>query len=550
MLYPTSTSSSESIVDASNLVDQPSEQRAGQARTKHALWHLVAIAFTLTGLALATYTMPSLERVRPWMRGEGVPVVRLFTGAERVELPQFEGGATAAATPRLPHSPHGGPSDGVEDFVILEDDEDEGDDEQPLPAGRRPPAHDIAPAEYGDVEVPIENPEALQYFFAALQRTAQQRSGAITRVAHYGDSAIAADEISQTLRRRLQRRFGDAGHGFMLAAGGDMHYVHRDVSHSESDGWELSSIVRRGLKTGLYGYGGVVARATRGEYATFGTTEKGPIGRSVSRFEIYFQRSPSGGELRLLVDGEPRETVSTRGRGFEDGFHVVEVPDGPHSLTLRTSGEVRVYGVVQERDEPGVVYDALGMVGARADRLLDADPEHMASQIARRKPDLIVLGFGGNEAGNDWLDPEKYARSLKQVLKLMRAGKPESSCLLFAPLDQGQRTPRGRIITLSVLPAIVLTQREVAKEEGCAFFDTWSAMGGEGAMARWYAARPRLVSSDLRHATPRGYAILGTAYYKALIKSYADYVADTETTAAPARAEAPPATAPIAAGHE
>jgi hypothetical protein len=49
-------------------------------------------------------------------------------------------------------------------------------------------------------------------------------------------------------------------------------------------------------------------------------------------------------------------------------------------------------------------------------------------------------------------------------------------------------------------------------------------MGGEGAMGRWFEAHPRLVSSDLRHATPQGYAILGNAYYKALLEGFASYL--------------------------
>jgi lysophospholipase L1-like esterase len=240
---------------------------------------------------------------------------------------------------------------------------------------------------------------------------------------------------------------------------------------------------------------------------------------------VFYQRFPNGGDLKLTVDNGAPQTVRTRSDTTEDGWQVIDVPDGAHSLSVRTTGEVRLYGVVQERAGPGVVYDALGLVGARADRLLDADPDHMARQIAHRDPDLLVLAFGGNEAGNDWLDPARYAQSLRKVIHLMRAGKPEMSCLLFAPLDQAERTPRGRIITLSLLPAIVLTQREVAISEGCAFFDTWTAMGGEGAMERWYEARPRLVSSDLRHATPAGYAILGTAYYKAMLESFANYLA-------------------------
>jgi lysophospholipase L1-like esterase len=438
------------------------------------------------------------------------------------DLPQFEG--AAVAPPRPTDTPAG-----LAAAVAEVEAEAEAEDDavpQLRAAGGGTPALEIAPKEYADVQVEIENIASLEFFYAALRRTANQDAAAITRVAHYGDSSVAADEITQTLRRKLQRRFGDAGHGFHLTAGGDMHYIHRDVAHGESDGWELMSIVRRGLKSGYYGYGGVLARGWGSQTASFGTVDKGSIGHAVSRFEIFYQRHSGGGDLKLSVDGQLRETLRTRSDTLEDAWHRIDVPDGPHTLSIRTGGgEVRMYGVAQERSGPGVVYDALGLVGARADRLLDADPDHMAAQIAHRDPDMLVLAFGGNEAGNDWLDPRRYAESLREVIKLMMAGKPEMSCLLFSPLDQGERTPRGRIITLSVLPAIVLTQREVAKEMGCAFFDTWTAMGGEGAMARWYEARPRLVSSDLRHATPAGYAILGTAYYKALIKGFAAYLA-------------------------
>lgn len=539
MRYPTSTSSFEpaTATNAATLVDAPSDQRSSKPRTARGLLHLVVLALTLVSLAVASYFVPSLERVRPWVKGEGVPVVRLFTSDRRVaELPQFEGAAA-----NVPRPSRGDPAA----------DGERGGDGPELDADMMQFGLEITAKEYAGAPVSIENPKALKYFFEALRHVAEQEPGATVRVAHYGDSSVAADEITQTVRRKMQLRFGDAGHGFMLMAKGEMHYVHRDVAHGESDGWELSSIVRRGLKSGFYGYGGVLARAYGGEFASFGTVTRGPIGTSVSRFEVFFQRFPNGGDLKLTVDNGAPQTVRTRSDTTEDAWHVIDVPDGPHSLSVRTSGEVRLYGVVQERAGPGVVYDALGLVGARADRLLDADPDHMARQMAHRDPDLLVLAFGGNEAGNDWLDPARYAQSLRKVIHLMRAGKPEMSCLLFAPLDQAERTPRGRIITLSLLPAIVFTQREVAISEGCAFFDTWTAMGGEGAMERWYEARPRLVSSDLRHATPAGYAILGTAYYKAMLESFANYLArrDAVEPRKPAAAAAQPveAVAPAAA---
>jgi lysophospholipase L1-like esterase len=491
-------------------------------------------------IASVTYFVPSFERVRPWVAGEGVPVVRLFTDHHKpVDLPDFQGSAAAAlANPEPPDD--FGPE--IPDLAETSPMPTPGNDSSNTP-DRPSPAAAAAAAASGDaprntqVAAPkekehtgpsnvraIEHVEHLSAFFAALARSSKAEPNAITRVAHYGDSSVAADAITSTARRRLQQRFGDSGHGFMLTAKSNMFYGHRDVSHNESGGWQLASIVRKQLKTGEYGYGGIVSTGQPGQFTQFGTSSRGPIGRSVSRFEVFYQRFPEGGEMGLTVDDGQERVIQTQGE-LQDAWEVINVPDGEHSLTVRARGQIRMYGVSQERNVPGVVYDALGLVGARAVHLLDADPKHIAGQIRHRDPDLLVLGFGGNEAGNEKMNMQSYATTLTKVIKLMRAGKPQMSCMLFGPLDQGERNARGDIQTLPALPGIVDVQRQVSKEQGCAFFDTYKAMGGYGAVARWYNARPRLFGPDLRHATPTGYAIIGDMYFQSLMKGFADYLA-------------------------
>lgn len=105
----------------------------------------------------------------------------------------------------------------------------------------------------------------------------------------------------------------------------------------------------------------------------------------------------------------------------------------------------------------------------------------------------------------------------------MRQGREDLGCLVFAPLDQARRR-RGRIRTLPTIPLIVEAQRRAAFDSGCAFYDTWQAMGGENAMRQWSKARPRLAMGDLRHATPAGYEIIGNMFYKALLAGFADYL--------------------------
>jgi lysophospholipase L1-like esterase len=324
----------------------------------------------------------------------------------------------------------------------------------------------------------------------------------------------------------LQQRFGDSGHGFILTARGPMQfYMHRDIVHRSAGSWEVSSIVHGQLRDGRYGYGGVQARAAGGASATFATVEEGPIGTKASRFSLFYQKARGGGGVQIRVDGETARTISTAADKVEDAVEVVDVPDGPHQFSLRMTGSTsKLYGVALDRDATGVTYDSLGLVGAMAQRLLEFRPEHVAEQLEMRDPHLLILGFGGNESANRWLNVANYEKELEQVVTLMRAGNPERACMLFGPLDQGERDKRGKVVTVEVLPKIIDAQRRVAAKHGCAFFDAYLAMGGEGTMARWMKVRPRLATSDMRHATPEGYEVVGTLYYKALLRAFAEYL--------------------------
>jgi hypothetical protein len=73
------------------------------------------------------------------------------------------------------------------------------------------------------------------------------------------------------------------------------------------------------------------------------------------------------------------------------------------------------------------------------------------------------------------------------------------------------------------LPRLVKIESTVAGEEGVAFFNTFQAMGGEGTMARWYSAEPRLVGADYIHPMPGGAKIVGELLYSALRDGYNEY---------------------------
>lgn len=500
------------------------------AATGPALAHLATVSAILAILAAIPYLSPVLVRWRVWVAGEGAPIVRMFTREEPVEngMAIATGGARNQAATRRQVAAELG--EGVAANLELDEPAPRGEPPPEEPREQAGPAVRIRPEELEGLVRELEDPSghAMDHFYEALYRTARREAGAITRVAQYGDSSIAGDGITSTLRRRFQQRFGDAGHGFVLIARGTMPYRHADVRHDANDAWRLIELVRGGLRDDLYGYGGVQYRSSHGATARFGTSDRGPVGRAVSRFELWFQRHERGGRIDLRVDSGERAVLETRGDAVEDAWHVVEVPDGEHRLELRTAGggESRLYGMVLEREGPGVVYDSLGMVGARGRRMLGIDAAHFARQHAHRGTNLIVLGFGGNEADDP--STERLDDDYRRLARLVRRARPEAACLFMAPLDQAERDERGEVRTLRPVPAIVEAQRRAAAAEGCAFFDTFAAMGGEGSMRRWFRTNPRLAFGDYRHATPAGYTVIGNMLYKALLKGFADWLEQRE----------------------
>ena len=207
---------------------------------------------------------------------------------------------------------------------------------------------------------------------------------------------------------------------------------------------------------------------------------------------------------------------------------MIEVEDGPHQFEVvaRGHGLAKAYGVVLEREVPGAVWDELSLIGSFTQRLDYQDAEHLAGQLKHRHIDLAVFMLGGNDVQRERTDLKKtttpYQRQYARVLKKFRAGRPKASCLVMALIDHVQRI-NGKIQTREIMPRLVRAQRKVALEQGCAFYDTFMAMGGDGSFARWYHARPRLAAKDLHHPTLLGQRRIGEMFYQALMQGYAAF---------------------------
>jgi lysophospholipase L1-like esterase len=373
----------------------------------------------------------------------------------------------------------------------------------------------------------IEDPSghALDPFFATLYAVERKDPRAIARITYYGDSIVASDFVTGTLRRRLQKRFGDAGHGFMLMANPWPGYSHNDVVRFATPGWLVSRVVGPFSKDGLYGLGGVSFRSEGpGLFSRFGTTTTGTFGRSVSRFVVDYLEQPGGGTIGVKIDGKDQENIETRADATKSGIKLFEVPDGPHELEVRAlSANVRAFGVWMEREGPGVVLDSIGIQGCRIRFLDQTDDAHWAEQLRLRDPSLTVFEYGLNESEDGELYPlDQYEATMKAVLQQVKAALPKAACLVVGPLDRAEKKGDG-FRSRPVVPKLAAIQRKVSAEVGCGYWDTLGAMGGFGSMAVWY--QRGLGGQDLGHPSSAGAEVLGNWVYLALMEAYEGYKA-------------------------
>jgi len=394
----------------------------------------------------------------------------------------------------------------------------------PAPPAAASRSEDRAPPD--EVEAPFDllervRGDELDGFHAALARTAGLREGAVTRVVHLGDSSIGLDQLTHGIRRRMQRRFGDAGPGFVLLQPHSASYRHAVAHPGVRRKWEFCFLIFRCRRDGHYGLGGVTFRSGGGAATVYQVPDAGGDDGAATRFELWYATQPHGGSLVVTAGGR-RRVLDTEGPRLEDARWSRRLPEGARWVRVQArGGPVRAYGVVLEHERPGVVWDGLSMIGAFTHRLLAQDAEHLAGQIRWRDPDLVVLSYGGNDlrrfaAGR--VDQDGLEAETRQAIRHIRRGRPGVSCIVVGINDH--RKSGALVVGPDEVEGVLMAQRRAARAEGCAFFDTYRAMGGRGAFERWAAHRPPLVANDQKHLTRAGRVILSRRIYDALLRDH------------------------------
>ena len=356
-------------------------------------------------------------------------------------------------------------------------------------------------------------------FYAALRELEQKTRKEHVRIEWIGDSHGASDLWSGRLRSALQKRFGDGGPGFVHI--GSKQYRHDGIKIGVEGKWASwpkgpSTVLKTG--DGIFGLGGILWHPREGgAHASLLVEDTALTGKLI--WDLCYKLGSKDDELLVHIGTAAKTLLRvTQPDQIKHLRHLGLTSTGP-GATLNVTpmgGRPELCGVAIETDpsdKPGVVVDTLGINGARLATPLAWDEPSWEAELARRAPSLVILQFGTNESGDRFVNPANYGEHLEKVMARVRKVAPETDCLVVGPTDRAD--------TIERTPLVRDALKEGAAKVGCAFFDTYAAMGGKGSIETWRKEIPPRAAGDGIHLSWRGYYEVGDKLTAALLSGYA-----------------------------
>ena len=360
--------------------------------------------------------------------------------------------------------------------------------------------------------VPITgNLEQMKYFMSALKNSKKQK----VRIAHYGDSLIMGDIITEYLRNKFQMQYGGYGVG-MLSIVADDSRMKRTVTQTYSDDWTFASIVSGDREQYPLGMNGTVCVPKPGSWVQY---EASRVFDNVSSFEVVrvlYSNSDRTSTVEYAFDNDQPKMVS-----LENGTGLKQlILDAKRKVTkvrIRfISGKAPyMYSVSLESTGNGVYVDNFSLRGNSGVSLLDISSDTYEKYDWFVNYNLIILNFGANVSFSDRSAYTLYEKKMEEVIEKLKKVFPHTSFLLVAVGDKTMKKG-NRFMTNPDIPFLIDIQKRIAEKTGIAFWNLWEVMGGDNSMYSWVNAEPPLAFRDYVHLNSEGGEIIANLLFEAL----------------------------------
>lgn len=367
----------------------------------------------------------------------------------------------------------------------------------------------------------------LNHFFAELEALKRGKDTVIN-IIQLGDSHIQAGYFSGQLMRSFHKDFGNAGRGFISPL--------KLIKSNEPDDYFIRSTIPNWTGSRCiqskplfpFGIGGMGIKSTASKINM--DVEITPVNGAGYLFNeaVLFRHSDA---LPLIATGLPVDMVKTMS-GKEtlanqvvcDTFRVGQLTDKLllRSHTHQLHGNNIYYGLNLTNKQPGVLFHSIGINGAMF--INYTSPEYV-QQLALLKPSLLIISLGTNETFGRRFTEQEFTGQLSAFISLVRKYIPSTAILLTTPPEcyKRIRVNKKRVYVRNEnIEKAAHAFVTYAHKEGIPCWDLFAVTGGKGSYKKWYSAG--LMGNDRVHFTKEAYREQGKLLYRALMKSYNQYI--------------------------
>ena len=367
---------------------------------------------------------------------------------------------------------------------------------------------DIKPIDYSSVATgEIPDIEDFGGSMAKFKAALSQASSRPVRIAFFGDSFIEGDILTSDLREMLQTQYGGKGVGWVDISCVSERF--RLTAKTNSAGWEKHHANdKTGHKGALQGLNGAYFIA-KGNASFNVTTNKGHAA-TADQATVFFV--PGGISIKGKVNGaDIQPVVNDNG-----GAMATAVFQGQSigKFAFDANGNGRVFGVALDGNT-GISLDNYSMRGSNGWYTANTSDDILDAYARLRPYDLFIFEYGLNIANKKQTDYSPYTSRFKKVIRKIKAHFPNASILILGSGDRDERTADG-FVTMKGVKELMAAQRQMAADEGVAFWNLFLAMGGDGSIARMQ--KNGQANLDYTHINPAGGKVVAKALFQALTK--------------------------------
>jgi len=333
------------------------------------------------------------------------------------------------------------------------------------------------------------------------------------RIMYYGDSQIEGDRITSYLRQTLRNGHGGTGPGLFLPLMPIMYT--KSVWLRSSSNWKRYNYLS--YKTGEISHRNLGPFMAICRYLPEGKKTAVPEKAFVRiRTSNVADSASSQYDILRVFYGNTEDVVNvvikaddsevfadTLKRGM--GINEITCPlNRAKDIMIEFAGKVSpdIYGISIE-SKTGVIIDNIPQRGSAGLEFTMVDRHNLTESYKMLSPDLFILHYGLNIVKNVRKDYSYYQKGLVRQLSLLKEISPLTPILVIGVTDMAANEDDS-IRSYRNIPAIIHAQKQATRMAGVAFWDSYSAMGGESSIVKWEKKKYPLAQKDYVHFTYSG----------------------------------------------